>query len=122
MFDSFFYWIGTVYRDELYLNGAKIAGILCSYADICAVAFALRVMDIIRKRPPSKIRYTILVVFALATPVLLLPKTGLVFFIVQFVILFPPYLILMYTAFTEAKYFMAHVRKKCQKMRFEDSC
>jgi len=114
MLDNFFYWIGTMYRDELYLGGTKIAGLLCSYADICAVVLILRVMDVIRKRAPSKIRYFILVVFALATPVLLLPNTGLVFFVVQFVILFPPYLILMYTAFTEAKFFTAHVRKKCR--------
>jgi len=112
MFDSFFYLIGTTYRDELYLGGAKIAGLLCSYADICAVALLLRTADVIRKRPPSKIRYIILAVFALATPVLLLPRKGLDFFIVQFAILAPPYLILMYTAFTEAKFFTAYVRKK----------
>ena len=112
MLDSFFYWIGTVYRDELYLGGAKIAGLLCSYADICAVALLLRVSDVIRKRPPSKIRYSILALFALATPVLLLPQEGLVFFIVQCAVLAPPYLILMYTAFTEAKFFTVYVKKK----------
>ena len=112
MLDSFFYWIGTAYRGELYLGGSKIAGLLCSYADICAIALLLRAMDALRKRPPSKIRYIILAVFALVTPSLLLPKNGLDFFIVQCAVLAPPYLILMYTAFTEAKFFTAHVRKK----------
>ena len=114
MLDGFFYWIGTTYRDGLYLGGAKIAGLLCSYADICAVALLLRAMDVIRRRPPSKIRYYILAVFALITPALLLPSKGLDFFIAQFAVLAPPYLILMHTAFTEAKYFVAYIKKKCR--------
>ena len=121
MLDSFFYWIGTTYRIELYLGGAKIAGLLCSYADIIAAALLVRVSDVIRKRPPSKIRYFILAVFALFTPTLLLPQKTTHFFIVQFIVLLPPYLILMYTAFTEAKFFVAHVREKYQVTRFDDS-
>jgi len=121
MLDSFFYWIGTTYRIELYLGGAKIAGLLCSYADICAAALLVRISDVIRKRPPSKIRYSILAVFALLTPALLLPRQTLYFFIVQFAVLLPPYLILMYTAFTEAKFFVAHVREKYRGARFDDA-
>ena len=120
MLDNFFYWIGTTYRIELYLGGAKIAGLLCSYADICATALLLRVTDVIRKRPPSKIRYFILAVFALATPALLLPRKTIDFFIVQLIILLPPYLILMYTAFTEAKFFVAHVRGKYRDAHFDE--
>ena len=112
MLDEFFLLIGTHYREALYLNGSKIAGILCSYADIFVVAIFLRVMDVIRKRPPSKFRYAVLVLFALLTPTLLLPKKGLDFFIVQFLVLAPPYLILVYTAIVEAKYFVRHVKEK----------
>lgn len=112
MFDSFFYWIGTAYRDGLYLGGAKIAGILCSYADIFVVAAFLKIMDTIRKRPLSKLRFRTLLLFAVLTPTLLLPKKGLDFFIVQFLVLAPPYLILVWTAVTEAKQFVAFVKAK----------
>ena len=115
MLDSFFYWIGTTYRDEVYLRGAQIAGLLCSYADIIAVALLVRVSDVIRKRPPSKIRYSILAVFALITPVLLISTDGLHFFILQFAVLAPPYFIFMYTAFTEARFFVAYVKKKISR-------
>lgn len=112
MFDSFFYWIGTAYRDGLYLGGAKVAGILCSYADIFVVAAFLHIMDIIRKRPPSKWRFRTLILFAVLTPALLWPKKGLDFFIVQFLVLAPPYLILVWTAVTEARHFVAFVKAK----------
>jgi len=112
MFDSFFYWLGTTYREYLYIGGLKIAGILCSYADICVAAIILRAADVIRERAPSKFRYCVLAVFAILTPTLLLPQEGINFFILQFVILAPPYLILMYTAFTEAKFLMAYVKNK----------
>ena len=112
MFDELFLLIGTHYRDALYLNGSKIAGILCSYADIAVAAMFLRIMDVIRKRPPSKFRYAVLALFALLTPSLLLPKKGLDFFIVQFLVLAPPYLILVYTGVTEARYFVRHIKEK----------
>ena len=112
MLDELFLLIGTHYREVIYLNGSKIAGVICSYADILVVAIFLRVMDVIRKRPPSKLRYVVLALFALLTPTLLLPRNGLDFFIVQFLVLAPPYLILVYTAVTEAKYFVRHVKEK----------
>ncbi|MCL2768245.1 MAG: hypothetical protein FWE49_05925 [Synergistaceae bacterium] len=112
MLDSFFYWVGTAYRDTAYVSGLKIAGILCSYADIFVAAILLRITDVIRERAPSKFRYGVLIVFAVITPTLLLPKEGLDFFILQFIVLAPPYLILMYTAFTEARFFMAYVKDK----------
>ena len=112
MFDSLFHWIGTYYRDGLYLGGAKIAGILCSYADIFVVAAFLKIMDVIRKRPPSKWRFRTLFLFAVLTPALLLPKKGLDFFIVQFLVLAPPYLILVCTAVIEARHFVSFVKAK----------
>jgi len=112
MLDSFFYWLGTAYRDELYISGLKLAGILCSYADIIVAAILLRAADVIRDRPPSKFRFGVLILFTILTPTLLLPMEGLFFFIVQLIILLPPYLILVYTAFTEAKFFMNYVKNK----------
>ena len=112
MLDSFFYWVGTAYQDELYLSGLKFAGILCSYMDIMVAAILVRSADFIRERRPSKFRFGVLLLFALITPALLFPKEGLDFFIIQFAVLAPPYLILMYTAFTEAKYFMAWMKRK----------
>ena len=112
VFDSFFYWVGTAYQDELYVSGLKIAGVLCSYVDICVAAILVRSADFIRERAPSKFRFCVLFLFALLTPALLLPKEGIDFFIVQFIVLGPPYLILMYTAFSEAKFLMAWMKRK----------
>jgi len=113
--DSFFYWIGVNYREGLYLGGAKVAGILCSYADIFVVAAFIRAMDIIRRRPPSKFRYGVLAVFALLTPAILLPENSTVFFMTQFAVLAPPYVVLIYTAASEAKSFVAHVKKRVRR-------
>ena len=112
MFDDFFYWVGTAYQDEIYVSGLKFAGILCSYTDICVAAILLRAADVIRERAPSKFRFGVLITFALFTPALLLPNEGLVFFIAQFLVLAPPYLILMYTAFAEAKFFMHWMKNR----------
>ena len=114
--DSIFHWLGTAYRDDFYMSGLKIAGILCSYADICVAAILLRAADVIRERAPSKFRFIVLAVFAALTPTLLLAEEGFDFFILQFLVLAPPYLILMYTAFTEAKFFMTYVKNKIQNM------
>ena len=95
------------------MPGLKIAGLLCSFADIFACAAFLAVMDCIRRRPHSKVRYGILLIFTLLTPVLLItPLSSTRFFIMQFLVLAPPYLILVYTAVTEARHFVAHVRAK----------
>ena len=120
MFDELFLLIGTHYREALYLNGAKIAGILCSYADIFVAAVFLRVMDVIRGRKPSKRRFAVLALFALVTPVLLFPKQGLHFFVVQFLVLAPPYLVLVYTALTEARHFVSHVKERLSKAVLHD--
>ncbi|MDO4988783.1 MAG: hypothetical protein Q4E17_07165 [Synergistes sp.] len=112
MFGSLFYWIGTNFRIDLYLTSSKIAGILCSYADILAVAGFVRVMDIVRRRKPSKVRFAILAIFAAATPSLLVPKETLNFFIVQFIVLAPPYLILIWSAASEARHFVRYVKER----------
>jgi hypothetical protein len=87
--------------------------------DICVAAILLRAADLIRERAPSRFRYCILIIFALLTPALLLAKEGLEFFIVQFIVLAPPYLILMYTAFTEAKFFMKWMSSRIHGARQE---
>jgi len=115
MLDSFFYWVGMYYRETLYLGGAKAAGIICSYADIFGVAVFIRVMDIVHQRPASKVRYTVLLIFAALTPTLLIPSSSFIFFVMQFVVLAPPYLILVYTAVTEAKYFVAHIKNRLRE-------
>jgi hypothetical protein len=111
MLDAFFLWAGTKYDMALYLAGSKAAGVVCSYADIFVVAAFLRIMDIVRERPPSKVRFRVLAAFALLTPTLLLPQDGGTFFVVQFFVLVPPYLILIYTAATEAGHFVTHVKR-----------
>ena len=121
MFDSIFYWLGTEFRDGLYISSLQIGGLLCSYADICAVALLLRSMDVISGRPPSKFRYGILIVFAILTPTLLLPQKSTSFFIAQFIILAPPYLVLMYTAFTDfASVFIPYMRNKMSEFSREN--
>ena len=115
MLDSFFYWLGTAYRDELYIGGLRVGGILCSYADILFTAALLRISEVVRERKPSKFLHGVLIVFAIFTPVLLFTDKSLVFAVLQFIILGPPYLILMYAAFTLAKHFMPYVKDKTER-------
>ncbi|MDO5115463.1 MAG: hypothetical protein Q4D58_05140 [Synergistaceae bacterium] len=112
MIDELFLWIASSFRGETYLNGLRAGGILCGVADIAATALFVRVMDIIKGRPPSKKIYAALAFFLLLTPLQLLPENTTVFFIVMFFVFLPPYLILIYTAAAEARGFVAFVKAR----------
>ena len=103
LMQSLFCWIGSSFRADAYLPLAKAAGVICSWADIAAVYYFILIMDRIRKRKPSRLRLITLVIFAAATPALFVPKSSTIFFIMQFAVLAPPYLIMLYSAATEAR-------------------
>ena len=113
LLQSLFYWIGTSFRIDAYLPAAKAAGVVCAWADIAAVYYFILITDRIRRRRPSRIRLTVLVLFAVITPALLLPKNSTLFFIIQFAILAPPYLLLFYSAATEAKTLVEFLKGQC---------
>ncbi len=110
MSDAFFVWLAAFYREGAYMAGSKIAGILCSFADIAMIWMFLKLTDAIRGGPPATWRYRTLTVFALLTPTLLLPKVSTHFFILQFLVLGLPYLILVCSVVTEAHRILAHIR------------
>ena len=112
MFDSLFLWAGTSFRGREYLALLKFGAICCGFADIIVVALAVRMMDIIRRRPASKRTFAVLAIFALLMPLHLLPHDTTKLFVVMFFIFLPPYAILVWTAARESKYFMAYVREK----------
>ncbi|MBQ9564003.1 MAG: hypothetical protein IJU98_00315 [Synergistaceae bacterium] len=108
--DEFFLWIGQNYRDELYMAGTKLAGVLCSFADIAMIWMFLRLRDEIHDAP-SRWRYRVLLAFAALTPTLLLVESSTVFFPLQGFVLGAPYLILIWTAVTEAPHLLAHMKE-----------
>lgn len=112
MFDSFFLWAATLYRNDLYMAGSQIAGVLCSYADIAIVWLFLKITDEIRGGAPSTWGYRILILFAVFTPSLLFVRNSTLFFIVQFWVLGFPYLVLVRAVVKEAPRVLAHLREQ----------
>ena len=112
--DAFFVWIAAVYGEGAYMAGSKIAGVLCSFADLAMIWMFLKLADAVRKRRSSGWRYRVLVLFATLTPTLFLPETSTHFFILQFFVLGLPYLILAQAVIAEAPHILAHIRKQVE--------
>ena len=110
--ESFFLWIAAHYTAEAHLISSKIGGILCSYADIFVIWMFVKVVDEMEERPPSVIRFRLLILFMLLTPALLLAQTSYQFFILQFFVLGIPYVILAYSVVVDIRAFMKHIRAK----------
>ena len=113
--ESFFHWIAGHYTAEAHLISSKIGGILCSYADIFVIWMFVKVVDEMEERPPSVIRFRLLILFMLLTPALLLAQTSYQFFILQFFVLGVPYLILAYSVVVDIRAFMKHIRAKVKR-------
>ena len=111
MIDDFFLWITLNYREGLYMAGTRLAGVLCSFADIAMIWMFLRLRDELHGES-SRRRYRVLLIFAALTPTLLLVENTTLFFPLQFFVLAAPYLILVWTAAVEAPHLLAHVREK----------
>lgn len=115
MFDSLFVWIAEYYREGAYMAGSKIAGVLCSFADIAMIWMFLKLADTLREKPSSKWRYRVLILFAALTPTLFLPRVSTHFFILQFFVLGLPYLILIQAVVAEMPRILAHIRERVEK-------
>ncbi len=111
MLDKIFLFISQYYRNELYMAGTRLAGLLCSYADIIMLWLFLKLCDDINGKI-SRRRYFII---AVLTPSLLFVKDSTIFFILQGIVLSGPYFILVWTAFTEAKNILAHIKEVMRK-------
>lgn len=111
-FDSLFAWAALEYgAGPMYLTGSKICGVLCSFADIAMIWMLLRLRDELRGGRSTR-RYIVLAVFAALTPTLFLPDVSTNFFILQFIVLGLPYMILVGTIAVEAKHILRHIREK----------
>ncbi|MDR1732958.1 MAG: hypothetical protein LBR61_12800 [Synergistaceae bacterium] len=118
--DSLFLWLARHWRGEMYLIGSKTGGILCSFADIAMVWMFLKIAEELRGSDGGRSylwRFRILALFALLTPTLALPRSSRVFFILQFLVLGIPYLILLQAVITEMKPILAHIREHLDKNR-----
>ncbi|GHV38793.1 hypothetical protein FACS1894187_18030 [Synergistales bacterium] len=105
MFDAICLWLAQNYNAELHLSGLKLAGVMCSYADIAAIALFAKICALSRSASPKQDRaavviYRMLALCALITPGLFLPQSSATFFAVQFMVLLLPYCILMYVVAT----------------------
>ncbi|MBQ7732888.1 MAG: hypothetical protein IJT58_02580 [Synergistaceae bacterium] len=108
--DDFFLWIAQNYRAELYMAGTRLAGVLCSFADITMIWMFLKLCDEINGKISRK-SYTVLKIFAVLTPSLLLVKNSTIFFPLQGFVLSGPYFILVLTAVKEAPGLLAHIKE-----------
>ena len=109
LIDDFFVWISTNYTNNIYMAGTRLAGVLCSFADIAMIWMFLRLCDEINGRV-SRRRYMLLKIFAVMTPSLLFIENSTIFFPVQGFVLSVPYLILVWTAVTEAPNLINHIK------------
>ena len=116
--EGFFLWAAWSYREGLYLAGAKLAGALCSFADIIMIWMFLRLRDEIHGQR-SRRRRGALALFAALTPSLFLAETTAAFFVIQFAVVAVPYLILVWTALTEAPHLIALLRKKLEREKLK---
>jgi len=110
--DALFLWISSYFDESTYLNGLRAGGILCAAADIAATALFVRVTEVIGNRPPARKVYAVLLLFALLTPLQLIPRSTTRFFMVMFLVFLPPYMILIWTAVREAHNFVSFVKSK----------
>ena len=110
LLDDFFVWLSINYRNNIYMAGTRLAGVLCSFADIAMIWMFLRFCDEINGRI-SRRRYMFLKIFAVMTPSLLFIENSTIFFPVQGFVLSVPYFILVWTAITEARGLITHMKR-----------
>ena len=84
---------------ELFLQLAKIEGILWSISDVCLIFFVLKLVDVIRKyndiQTYKKLYYLLFFSFAI-TPLLLLTPNLFWYLIIEIIVLDIQYFILIY--------------------------
>ncbi|MDL2264432.1 hypothetical protein LJC31_07260 [Synergistaceae bacterium OttesenSCG-928-I11] len=107
----FFLWIAMNFTEAPHLFYLKVGGILCGFGDIAALWFLLKVAEVMHGKKPKK-RFAILAFFLLINPIQAIPGNSGMFFVVQFLVLGIPYLILAYTAVTEAPAIVAYIKKR----------
>ena len=99
-------WISRNFISESYLFHSKVQGILWSAADILLVLALLKIVALGRRRAGLKgpwVRYVLLGLSAVITPLLLFARTPGEFFRLESVICGGQFLILLYTAVFERK-------------------
>ncbi|MBQ6774739.1 MAG: hypothetical protein IJQ56_08820, partial [Synergistaceae bacterium] len=108
--DDFFVWISANYNNNIYMAGTRLAGVLCSFADIAMIWMFLRLCDEISGKV-SRRRYMTLKIFAVLTLSLLFVEKSIIFFPLQGFVLSAPYFILVWTAVSEAKSLINHMKR-----------
>jgi hypothetical protein len=104
--EQIFLWISENFTAESYMFHSKIQVILWSAADIVLVLALLRIVDLGRRRDGLKrplVRYVLLCLTALLTPLLLYSRTPREFFLLECIICGGQFLILLYTVVVERR-------------------
>ena len=107
----FFGWVAANFTESTHLFYLKVGGILCGFGDIAALWFLLKVAEVMHGKKPKK-RFAVLAFFLLINPIQAIPGDSGMFFVVQFLVLGIPYLILAYTAVTEAPAIVSYIRER----------
>lgn len=108
--EAFFEFIGDYYRDVPHMTGLKIGALICCFADILGVWALIRAMDLARDRTPAKWKNAVLGACAVLNVAQLIPKSSAYFFIVMFAVFFLPYVLLIHTMISDARYFVTFLR------------
>ena len=104
--EQIFLWMSRNFTTETYLFHSKVQGILWSSADIILVLAMLKIVGLGRRRAGLKkplVRYLLLGLSALLTPLLLFSRTPREFFLLECIICGGQFLILLYTVVVERR-------------------
>lgn len=102
--------IASGYTLETHLFLLKAGGLLCGWGDIAALMSVLRVVELVRGRRPAFRLWTLRAFLALNAAPLFAPDLDK-FYIALFITLGVPYLMLAYTAVTEASAIIDYIKR-----------
>lgn len=117
MGEALFTLLSGWFSEELHVTLLRAGGILCGYGDLAALWFLLKISSITRGVEPRVRMLTVRAFFVLNLLQLVPVRTSGAFYVLMFLVLGVPYLILAYTAVTEAPLIIQRI-----KDRISDRC
>lgn len=112
MGEALFCLLSGWFSEELHVRLLRLGGILCGYGDLVALYFLLKISVITRGVEPRVRLFTVRAFFVLNLLQLVPVRTSGAFFVLMFLVLGVPYLILAYTAVTEAPFIIRRIKER----------